>query len=59
LLFPNANTQGSLIVAYVIWNNAGGVSVTDTRGNAYAATGARRSSPGRRATWRSTRTCST
>ena len=32
---------GNLIVAYAIWNNAGGVSLSDSRGNAYASAGAR------------------
>jgi hypothetical protein len=40
--FANNNTAGNLIVAYVIWNNQGNVSLSDTRGNTYAAAGARR-----------------
>jgi glucose/arabinose dehydrogenase/PKD repeat protein len=39
--FSNDNTAGSLIVAYVIWNNTGGASVSDSRGNTYASAGAR------------------
>jgi glucose/arabinose dehydrogenase len=39
--FSNANTAGNLIVAYVIWNNSGGVSVSDSRGNPYTSVGAR------------------
>jgi glucose/arabinose dehydrogenase/PKD repeat protein len=35
LAFPNANTSGNLIVAYVMWNNTGSVTVTDTNGNQY------------------------
>ena len=34
--FTNANTAGNLIVVYVVWSNAGTVSVSDTRGNTYA-----------------------
>ncbi len=34
--FTNANTAGNLIAVYVVWNNAGTVSVSDTRGNTYA-----------------------
>ena len=41
LAFGAANTAGNLIVAYVIWNNAGAASVSDSRGNAYASAGAR------------------
>ena len=40
--FTNNNTAGNLIVAYVIWNNTGAVSLSDSRGNAYASAGARR-----------------
>lgn len=35
LAFGTANTAGSLIVANVVWNNTGTVSITDTR-NTYA-----------------------
>src|SRR5262245_59460322 len=41
LAFSQANTAGNLIVAYVIWDNAGTATVTDTRGNQYAAGTAR------------------
>ena len=41
--FTNNNTAGNLIVAYVIWNNTGAVSLSDTRGNTYASAGARSS----------------
>ena len=41
--FTNNNTAGNLIVAYVIWNNPGTVSLSDTRGNTYASAGARSS----------------
>jgi chitodextrinase len=33
--FPSPNTAGNLIVAYVVWDNSGSVSLSDTRGNAY------------------------
>ncbi|HJW69520.1 MAG TPA: hypothetical protein VJ829_09190, partial [Candidatus Binatia bacterium] len=33
--FKKPNTAGNLIVAYVVWDNAGAVSITDTAGNAY------------------------
>jgi glucose/arabinose dehydrogenase/chitodextrinase len=33
--FANSNTAGNLIVAYVVWNNSGAVTLTDIRGNAY------------------------
>ncbi len=39
--FSKANTAGNLIAAYVVWDNAGGVSLTDSRGNTYAAATAR------------------
>ena len=38
--FTSANTAGNLIVAYVLWSNAGTATVTDTRGNTYAAVAA-------------------
>ncbi len=41
--FASANTAGDLIVAFVIWNNSGTVSVGDTRGNTYVAATARTS----------------
>ena len=40
--FTSNNAAGNLIVAYVIWNNTGTVSLSDTRGNTYASAGARR-----------------
>jgi chitodextrinase len=33
--FKKPNAAGNLIVAYVVWDNAGTVSITDTAGNAY------------------------
>jgi hypothetical protein len=33
--FANPNTAGNLIVAYVIWDNNGAISLSDTQGNAY------------------------
>lgn len=33
---PKPNVAGDLIVAYVVWDNAGPVTVTDANGNAYA-----------------------
>jgi chitodextrinase len=35
--FNSANVAGHLIVAYVIWNNTGTVSLSDTRGNVYVS----------------------
>ena len=41
--FPAANQAGNFIIAYVVWDNAGPVSLSDTNGNVYAsAAGARR-----------------
>jgi hypothetical protein len=40
--FNSNNTAGNLIVAYVIWGNQSTVSLSDTRGNTYAAAGARK-----------------
>jgi len=37
--FSQPNTTGNLIVAYVVWSNASGVTVTDTRGNSYVSAG--------------------
>jgi hypothetical protein len=37
LAFNNSNTAGNLIVVYVVWCNVGTVSLSDTRGNAYAS----------------------
>ena len=33
--FKSPNVAGHLIIAYVIWNNTGSVSLSDSRGNAY------------------------
>ena len=33
--FKKPNAAGNLIVAYVVWDNAGTASITDTAGNAY------------------------
>ena len=33
--FPGANTAGNLIVVYVLWDNPGTVTVSDTKGNTY------------------------
>src|SRR6266540_352453 len=41
LAFSSANTAGNLIVAYVLWNNTGSVSLSDSRGNGYAGAVAR------------------
>jgi glucose/arabinose dehydrogenase len=41
LAFSSANTAGNLIVAYVIWGNSNSVSLSDSRGNAYASAIAR------------------
>ena len=41
LAFPSANTAGNLIVVYVVWDNPGTVTVSDTRGNTYTAATAR------------------
>ena len=41
--FSKANTAGNLIVAYVIWDNPGAVTMSDTRGNSYTAATARKS----------------
>jgi chitodextrinase len=35
--FNSANTAGNLIVAYVVWNNAGAVNLGDSKGNVYTA----------------------
>ena len=43
LAFSKANTAGNLIVAYVVWDNPGAVTVSDTRGNSYTAATARQS----------------
>ena len=41
LAFSKANTAGNLIVVFVIWDNPGAVTVSDTRGNTYTAATAR------------------
>ena len=35
--FPKPNTAGNLIVVYVVWDNGGAVSLSDSRGNVYAS----------------------
>jgi chitodextrinase len=35
--FPKPTTAGNLIVAYLVWDNAGAASLTDTAGNTYAS----------------------
>ncbi|MBI3800617.1 MAG: hypothetical protein HY268_27020, partial [Deltaproteobacteria bacterium] len=35
--FTKPNTAGNLIVAYVVWDNSGAVSLTDSRGNTYVS----------------------
>jgi chitodextrinase len=35
--FTNPNTSGNLIVAYVIWDNSGLVSLSDNQGNTYVS----------------------
>ena len=37
LAFNSANTAGNLVVVYVVWSNTNAVTVSDSRGNAYAA----------------------
>jgi hypothetical protein len=37
--FTSANAAGNLIVAYVVWNNSGSVTLSDSRGNAYLSAG--------------------
>ncbi len=37
LAFSKANTAGNLIVVYVIWDNPGNVTMSDTRGDTYTA----------------------
>src|SRR3954467_9863286 len=39
--FSQGNTAGNLIAVFVLWNNGGTVSMSDSRGNAYAAGTAR------------------
>lgn len=35
--FPSSNTAGNLIVAYVVWDNRGPVTLSDSRGNSYSS----------------------
>jgi glucose/arabinose dehydrogenase/chitodextrinase len=37
LAFNSANSAGNLVVVYVLWNNTGSVTLSDNRGNSYAA----------------------
>ena len=37
LAFPSNVTAGNLIVVYAIWSNTGTVTLSDSRGNAYAS----------------------
>jgi chitodextrinase len=37
VIFRRPNTAGNLIVAYVVWDNGGAVSLTDSRGNSYVS----------------------
>jgi glucose/arabinose dehydrogenase len=37
LAFNSANTAGNLVVVYLVWSNTNAVTVSDSRGNAYAA----------------------
>lgn len=37
LAFTNANAAGNLVVVYLVWNSTATATVTDTKGNAYAA----------------------
>jgi glucose/arabinose dehydrogenase/chitodextrinase len=41
--FTSANTAGDLVVVYVLWGNAGAVSLSDSRGNTYTAATSRAS----------------
>jgi len=41
LAFNHANTAGNLIAVYVVWDSAGAVKVSDSRGNSYKAATAR------------------
>src|ERR1044071_6081401 len=41
LAFSSANTAGSLIAVYLIWDNLGAASIADTLGNTYVAAGPR------------------
>src|SRR5947209_7450964 len=41
--FPKTNVAGDLVVAFVVWDNAGTAAVKDSAGNAYTA--------GTRTTW--------
>jgi chitodextrinase len=37
VVFANPTTSGNLIVAYVIWDNSGSVTLSDSRGNTYTS----------------------
>ena len=41
LAFTHANTVGNMIVVYMVWDNPGTVTLSDSRGNAYTAATAR------------------
>ena len=41
LAFPGANSAGNLIVVYVVWDNPGAVTLSDSKGNTYIAGTAR------------------
>src|SRR6516225_1471636 len=43
LAFSKANTAGNLIVVYVVWDNPGNVTVSDTRADAFTAATQRQS----------------
>ncbi len=43
LAFSKANTAGNLIAVYVVWDNPGAVTVSDTRADAYTAATPRQS----------------
>jgi len=43
LAFSKANTAGNLIAVYVVWDNTGTVTLSDTAGNTYTAATARQS----------------
>ncbi len=43
LAFSKANTAGDLIVVYVVWDNPGSVTVSDSKGDVYTAATARQS----------------
>ena len=41
LAFNHANTAGDLIAVYLLWDNVGNVTLSDSRGNTYTAATAR------------------